>query len=51
MTKEQVYDSEISPLMEKIIAICKKHKIAMLCDFGLGDDLKCTSYRERWCCM
>jgi hypothetical protein len=38
MSKEEIYDNEISPLMTKIIAICKKHKIAMLADFKIGDD-------------
>ena len=47
MNKEQIYDSEIAPLMAKIIATCQTHKIAMLCDFAIGheDDegLKCTT--------
>lgn len=44
MTKEDAYDQFIAPLMEDIIEACKEHKIAMLCDFELGDDgLKCTS--------
>lgn len=42
-TKEEVYDRHISPLMAEIIEICRERKIAMLCDFALGDDLKCTS--------
>lgn len=48
--KEKIYDKQINPLMAKVIAICKKHKIAMLADFALGfedDDsdgqLKCTT--------
>jgi len=47
MNKEQIYDSEIAPLMSKIIEVCKANKIAMLADFAIGhaDDegLKCTS--------
>lgn len=47
MTKEEVYDNEINPLMAKIIAICTKNKIAMLANFQLsvGDepDLRCTT--------
>lgn len=43
MKKEQVYDEQISPLMETIIDICKAHKIAMIADFALDGDLKCTS--------
>lgn len=46
-TKEQIYDEKINPLMAQIIAICQKHKIAMLCDFAIptpeDDSLKCTS--------
>lgn len=48
-TKEEIYDSQVSPLMTQIIAICKEHKIAMLADFALtseeSDDgpLKCTT--------
>jgi hypothetical protein len=43
MTKGQVYDSQIAPLMEQIIEICKQTKIAMIADFGLDDDIHCTS--------
>ena len=43
MSKESVYDEQINPLMAKIIEICREHKIAMLCDFALGKDLRCTS--------
>lgn len=41
--KEQIYDEQVAPLMERIIAICKEHKIAMIADFSLDDDLSCTS--------
>ena len=43
MSKESVYDEQVAPLMTTILAICKEHKIAMIADFGLGDDLHCTS--------
>lgn len=43
MNKEQVYDEQISPLIAQILTICKANKIAMLADFHLGDNLKCTS--------
>jgi len=47
MTKEQIYDDQIFPLMKQIIAICEEHKIAMIADFALSDedleDLKCTT--------
>ena len=42
-TKEKIYDSEINPLMATIIAVCKQHKIPLIADFGLGDDLHCTT--------
>lgn len=47
-TKEEIYDSQINPLMAQIIAICKEHKIAHVCSFALGMDegdgeLLCTS--------
>ena len=38
MTKEQVYDEQINPLMTNIIRICKEHKIAYLASFALGFD-------------
>ncbi len=43
MSKEEIYDSQIEPLMAQILAICKKHKISLIADFGLDDDLHCTS--------
>lgn len=44
MSKEQVYDEKIFPLMGEVIRICKEHKIAMLADFALDDvDLHCTT--------
>lgn len=35
MTKEEAYDDEIYPLMDKIIEICKRERIAFLADFEL----------------
>lgn len=47
MNKEEAYDAEINHLMAEIIAICKKHKIAMLCHFEIptkeDDTLCCTT--------
>jgi len=47
MNKEQIYDVHISPLMEKIIEICKTNKIAFLASFSIPTeedaDLLCTS--------
>jgi hypothetical protein len=45
--KEEVYDSQINPLMAQIIKICQEHKIAMLASFAIptpGDPgLRCTT--------
>jgi hypothetical protein len=45
--KEQVYDSEINPLMAEIIKVCKKNGIAMIAHFALptddDPDLRCTT--------
>ncbi len=43
MSKESVYDKQVNPLMAQIIAICREHKIAMICDFALDEDLRCTT--------
>jgi hypothetical protein len=47
MNKEQVYDDYISPLMARILEICKREKIAMLASFAIPNkdhpDLVCTS--------
>lgn len=47
LTKEQVYDTQISPLMAEIFDICKTHKIAHVCTFSLDPDegLLCTSLK------
>jgi hypothetical protein len=45
--KEDVYDNEISPLMQKIIAVCKKHDIPMLASFTFENcEERCTTYME-----
>lgn len=38
MTREEIYDAEISPLMKQIIAVCKEHDIPLVADFQLDDD-------------
>jgi hypothetical protein len=47
MTKEKVYDEQISPLVHKIIAICREHEIALLLSAQLEDEderkLFCTT--------
>jgi len=38
MSKEKIYDEQISPMMTKIIEICKEHNIPTFCTFGLDED-------------
>jgi len=38
MNKEEIYDSQISPLMQQVIAISKGHGIAMMASFSIGHD-------------
>lgn len=47
---EAVYDAEISPLMARILEICKERSLPMFATFQLndgeedGEPLMCTSY-------
>jgi len=47
MNKEEIYDEQIAPLIDKIIAICNQNKIAALISFALptedNDSLSCTT--------
>ena len=47
MTKEQVYDEHLFPLMKQVIRVCQEHRIAMLATFALPSDddpdLRCTT--------
>jgi hypothetical protein len=45
MTKENVYDEQISPLVHRIIAICREHEIALLLSAQLEDE----DERELFC--
>lgn len=38
MTKEQVYDEQIFPLMAQILEICEARKIAMVASFAIPND-------------
>lgn len=38
MTKEEVYDAQISPLMKEVIRICKEADIPLVADFQLDND-------------
>lgn len=55
VNKEEIYDDQISPLMQNIISICREHGIAMLASFNIAHDgegpngedcsrLTCTSH-------
>lgn len=37
-TKESVYDEQIAPLISRVIAICKEHKIPAAATFQYEDD-------------
>lgn len=44
MTKEQIYDDQVNPLIVQILEICKVNRIAMIADFALDAvDFHCTS--------
>lgn len=38
MNKEQVYDNQISPLMQQIITVCKEQGIAMMASFDIAHE-------------
>lgn len=38
MNKEEIYDSQIHPLMKQILDICKAEGIAMQASFAIGHD-------------
>jgi hypothetical protein len=38
MSKEDIYDAEIAPLMNEILKICQAHKIAMVASFATPSD-------------
>jgi len=40
MNKEEIYDSQIDPLMSEIISIAKQHGISMIACFAIGYDDK-----------
>jgi len=51
MTREAAYDVHISPLMTRIIELCKEHDIPMAAQFQINDDrehdeepFRCTTY-------
>ena len=38
MNKEQIYDVQISPLMQQIIGICRENGVAMIASFSIAHD-------------
>lgn len=50
MTKEEIYDEQINPLMAKIIDICKDHKIALVASFDIGGNQYEEETGERLLC-
>lgn len=38
MNKENIYDTQVSPLMQQIIEICKANGIAMMASFDIAHD-------------
>ena len=55
MNKEEIYDNQISPLMQQIISVCQSNGIAMIASFNIAHDgegpngedcssLTCTSH-------
>jgi hypothetical protein len=37
MTREQIYDRSIAPLLDIIVAVCREYGIGMLADFEIPD--------------
>lgn len=48
MSKEEIYDAEIAPLMTKIIKVCQVHGLAMVASYDISNEadptFRCTSY-------
>lgn len=44
MSKENVYDEKICPLMAQIISICEEAKIPLIAQFALDGDMRCSTY-------
>jgi len=49
MSKEDVLDKEIAPLIDQIFELCKKHDIPMLMAFQYEESKFCTSCRDKDC--
>ncbi len=37
---EAIYDAEIAPLMTRIVAICKEHRLPMFASFAYANNLE-----------
>lgn len=48
MTKEEIYDSQISPLVKEIRKISEKHNISLFMDFEIETDNQyyCTTFHN-----
>lgn len=44
MSKEQIYDEQIAPLMTQIIEVCRAHKIKAHASFELDGNMMCTTH-------
>lgn len=49
MTREELYDSQISPRMKEIILLCKEHDIPFLAVFELTDERGNVKAERRIC--
>ena len=50
MTKEDIYDEQISPLMVQIISICKEHDIPLVADFQIDNDRSTVDPNDTFHC-
>jgi hypothetical protein len=40
---EKVYDEQIAPLMERIIAVCEEHGLPMIAEFEYAEEHNCLT--------
>lgn len=50
MDREKIYDDEISPIVQQLIAKCKEHKMPLFveCEFNPGDFCKTNVAPKEW---
>ena len=44
MTKEQIHDDRINPLVAQIVEICRESGIGMVASFHLDGDMRCSTH-------